>query len=133
MAFLIGILLASAIAALARVSGFDRDRAFYPTVLIVVASYYDLFGAMGGFFTAPFYKGTGPSLESPVTATDALVLFGFMLLLPRVLEGKLKLPTLVVSPATYERIQALGPPDDAQRARLERIIAGPPSVDRPTT
>lgn len=47
---------------------------------------------MGGFFTAPFYKGTGPSLESPVTATDALVLFGFMLLLPRLLEGRLKLP-----------------------------------------
>ena len=47
---------------------------------------------MGGFFTAPFYKGTGPSLESPVTATDALVLFGFMLLLPRLLKGRLKLP-----------------------------------------
>jgi hypothetical protein len=47
---------------------------------------------MGGFFTAPFYKGTGPSLESPVTATDALLLVGFALLLPRILEGRLKLP-----------------------------------------
>jgi hypothetical protein len=28
--------------------GFDRDRAFYPTVLIVVASYYVLFAAMIG-------------------------------------------------------------------------------------
>jgi hypothetical protein len=26
--------------------GFDRDRAFYPTVLIVVASYYDLFAVL---------------------------------------------------------------------------------------
>jgi hypothetical protein len=28
--------------------GFDRDRAFYPTVLIVVGSYYVLFAAMTG-------------------------------------------------------------------------------------
>jgi hypothetical protein len=28
--------------------GFDRDRAFYPTVVIVVASYYVLFAAMSG-------------------------------------------------------------------------------------
>jgi hypothetical protein len=33
---------------LARWVGFDRDRAFYPTVLVVVASYYVLFAAMGG-------------------------------------------------------------------------------------
>lgn len=30
--------------------GFERDRSFYPTVLIVVASYYLLFAAMGGAF-----------------------------------------------------------------------------------
>ena len=28
--------------------GFDRDRAFYPTVMIVIASYYVLFAAMSG-------------------------------------------------------------------------------------
>jgi len=28
--------------------GFDRDRAFYPTVLIVIASYYVLFAVMSG-------------------------------------------------------------------------------------
>jgi hypothetical protein len=28
--------------------GFDRDRAFYPAVLIVIASYYVLFAAMSG-------------------------------------------------------------------------------------
>jgi hypothetical protein len=28
--------------------GFDPDRAFYPTVMILIASYYVLFAAMGG-------------------------------------------------------------------------------------
>lgn len=43
-----GIVLAVGVAIVARLAGFDRDRAFYPLVLIVVASYYDLFAAMGG-------------------------------------------------------------------------------------
>jgi hypothetical protein len=38
--------LAAGVAVLARVVGLDRDRAFYPTVLMVVASYYGLFAAM---------------------------------------------------------------------------------------
>jgi hypothetical protein len=33
---------------MASVVGLDRDRAFYPTVMIVVASYYALFAVMGG-------------------------------------------------------------------------------------
>jgi hypothetical protein len=33
---------------MATLVGLDRDRAFYPTVLMVVASYYVLFAAMGG-------------------------------------------------------------------------------------
>jgi hypothetical protein len=48
MSFLIGILLALAVGAFATWIGFDRDRAFYPTVTIVVASYYGLFAVMGG-------------------------------------------------------------------------------------
>jgi hypothetical protein len=48
MPLLIGALLAIAVGLMARVSGLDRDRAFYPTVLIVVASYFCLFAAMGG-------------------------------------------------------------------------------------
>jgi hypothetical protein len=32
----------------ARLVGFDRDRAFYPVVTIVVASYYALFAVVGG-------------------------------------------------------------------------------------
>jgi len=43
-----GLTLAVAVTIFARLSGLDRDRAFYPLVLIVVASYYDLFAAMGG-------------------------------------------------------------------------------------
>ena len=42
MALLVGALLAFAVGLLATVIGLDRDRAFYPTVTIVIASYYAL-------------------------------------------------------------------------------------------
>ena len=45
---LVGIGLALAAAIFARLVGFDRERAFYPVVLVVVASYYDLFAVMAG-------------------------------------------------------------------------------------
>ena len=48
MPYVIGIVVSLAVAVFARVVGFDRDRAFYPTVVIVVASYYLLFAAMSG-------------------------------------------------------------------------------------
>jgi hypothetical protein len=48
MAFLIGIVVALGVALFAMLVGLDRDRAFYSTVTIVVASYYVLFAAMGG-------------------------------------------------------------------------------------
>lgn len=48
MAYLIGIFMALAVGVLATVVGFDRDRAFYPTVMIVIASYYVLFAVSGG-------------------------------------------------------------------------------------
>jgi hypothetical protein len=44
----VGIVLSLGVAWFARGVGFDRDRAFYPTVLIVVASFYVLFAAMSG-------------------------------------------------------------------------------------
>jgi len=56
MAFLIGIALALAVFLFARLSGFDRGRAFYPSVTIVVAHYYVLFAVMGGG------QGLGPEL-----------------------------------------------------------------------
>lgn len=43
----IGFTLALAVGIFARLIGFDRDRAFYPAVLIVVASYNVLFAVMG--------------------------------------------------------------------------------------
>lgn len=44
--YLVGTVLAVGVVAFARLVGFDRDRAFYPTVAIVVGSYYVLFAAM---------------------------------------------------------------------------------------
>jgi len=52
MPFAVGIVLSLVVALFARVVGLDRDRAFYPTVLIVVASYYVLFALMGGSMVA---------------------------------------------------------------------------------
>src|SRR5881394_1296865 len=46
MPYVIGIVLSMGVAVFARCVGFDRDRAFYPTVLMVIASYYVLFAAM---------------------------------------------------------------------------------------
>lgn len=47
MAILIGVGLALAIGGMARWMKLDRDRAFYATVVMVVASYYVLFAIMG--------------------------------------------------------------------------------------
>jgi hypothetical protein len=48
MPYVVGIVLSIGVAVLARSVGFDRDRAFYPTVMIVIASYYVLSAAMSG-------------------------------------------------------------------------------------
>lgn len=45
---IIGLSVAAAVAAFGYLSRFDRERAFYATVLIVVGHYYVLFAAMGG-------------------------------------------------------------------------------------
>jgi hypothetical protein len=47
MPYVIGVCLAAFVWLLARVVGLDRDRAFYPTVMIVIASLYVLFAAIG--------------------------------------------------------------------------------------
>jgi hypothetical protein len=46
--FLIGAVLALSVGLSATFIGLDRDRAFYPTVMIVIASYYALFAVMSG-------------------------------------------------------------------------------------
>ena len=47
MEYLAGLIIGVAICAVAAVVGFDRDRSFYPTVLIVIAALYVLFAVMG--------------------------------------------------------------------------------------
>lgn len=47
MGYWIGASLALFIGGFATLVGLDRERAFYPTVLCVVASYYALFAVMG--------------------------------------------------------------------------------------
>lgn len=48
MEYVIGVALALGVAGFGRCVGLDRDRAFYPTLAIAVASYYVLFAAMSG-------------------------------------------------------------------------------------
>lgn len=47
MALLVGSSLAIGVGIFATGLGLDRDRAFYPVVTIVIASYYALFAVMG--------------------------------------------------------------------------------------
>lgn len=47
MEYLIGAGLAVVVCAFALLAGFDRDRVFYPTMVIVIATYYILFAVMG--------------------------------------------------------------------------------------
>src|SRR5688572_6776351 len=63
MPYVIGIVLSAGVAVFARVAGFDRDRAFYPTVTIVIAAYYVLFAAMSG------------SVQTVVIESAVMVLF----------------------------------------------------------
>jgi hydrogenase-4 membrane subunit HyfE len=48
MPYVIGIVLSVVVALFGRYVAFDRDRAFYPTIMIVIAAYYVLFAAMSG-------------------------------------------------------------------------------------
>ena len=49
----VGLVLAIATGILGRTAKFDRDRAFYPTITIVIATYYILFAAMGSSSSTP--------------------------------------------------------------------------------
>jgi hypothetical protein len=62
MAAIIGICLALAVGLFAAVVRLDRDRAFYPTVTIVVATYYVLFAILGGSRDALFMELGGAAL-----------------------------------------------------------------------
>ena len=47
MEYMIGLILALAVVGLASALGLNRERGFYPIVLMVIASHYVLFAAMG--------------------------------------------------------------------------------------
>jgi hypothetical protein len=47
MEYLIGVGLAVVVCVFAMLTGFDRDRVFYPTMMTAIATYYILFAAMG--------------------------------------------------------------------------------------
>ena len=47
MEYLIGVVLAAVMCAFAMLTGFDRDRVFYPTLLMFIAGFYILFAVMG--------------------------------------------------------------------------------------
>ena len=48
MPYIIGTVLALVVGAYATATRLDRDRAFYPTLLVVFGSYYVLFAILGG-------------------------------------------------------------------------------------
>ena len=71
MEYLIGVLLSAAVAGLATFVGLARERSFYPTVLIVIGSYYVLFAAMGA-------SGRTIAIETAVaTAFLLIAVLGF--------------------------------------------------------
>lgn len=69
MEYLIGLFLSLASAGLATIIGLDRERAFYPTVMIVIAAYYVLFAAM-----AP----SGRALVLETVVASAFLLFAII-------------------------------------------------------
>lgn len=48
MEYILGVGIAVAVGLFTTVTGFDRDRSLYPVILVVIASYYELFAVMGG-------------------------------------------------------------------------------------
>jgi len=59
MPYLAGVILAAVVCGFATIAGLDRDRAFYPTITIVIASYYGLFAVMGGSTRALLAESVG--------------------------------------------------------------------------
>ena len=53
---LIGVGLALAVGVFGTLVGFDRERSFYPTIMIVIAALYSLFAIMAGARSALFIE-----------------------------------------------------------------------------
>ena len=71
MEYLVGVVLAASVALSMSLIGMDRDPAFYPTVLIVIASYYALFAVMAGSLHALRLEA------APIAVFVALAIVGF--------------------------------------------------------
>jgi hypothetical protein len=50
--YLIGVVLGLAVCAFGTLVGFDRDRVFYPTLVLPIVTYYILFAVIGGSMAA---------------------------------------------------------------------------------
>lgn len=48
MSVVVGVVLALGVGGMCTLCGLDRDRALYPTVMIVIAAYHALFAVIGG-------------------------------------------------------------------------------------
>ncbi len=71
MEYAIGVVLGFAVCGLGTIVGFDRDRSFYPVVMIVIAFYYVLFAVAGG-------DGHAVGVEMAIAAAFVcLALIGF--------------------------------------------------------
>src|SRR5947208_3513413 len=68
MEYLIGIGLALLVCSFARLVGFDRDRVFYPTLVVVVATYYILFAVIGSSMRALAFESLIASIFLAVAA-----------------------------------------------------------------
>lgn len=71
MEYFIGLVLALAISLFASGVGLDKDRAFYPTVLMVIVLLYGLFAMIGGSLKALGYEAF------PMLVFIALATMGF--------------------------------------------------------
>jgi hypothetical protein len=69
MEYVIGLFLSFAVAGLAIIIGLDREPAFYPTVLIVIASYYVLFAVMAA---------SGRALVIEIVVASGFLLFAII-------------------------------------------------------
>lgn len=75
MGLIVGLLLALAVCLLGTAARLDRDRAYYPVVTIVIASYYALFAVLGGSTQALVLE----SLAAAVFVAAALAAFRWSL------------------------------------------------------
>ena len=85
MEYVIGIVIALVVTGGSTALRFDRERVFYPAMMIVVASYYVLFAAIGA--------------SAPVLIAESIVAGAFMLL--AVIGFKSRLWVVVIALASH--------------------------------